>query len=103
MNIYIGNFSYEITGDDLNEVFGAFGHVETAKVIRDKFSGDSRGFGFVEMPNNTEAQAAIQGIMEIKGKLITINEASPQARNQYGPSKKGSFRRSNAHRRERRF
>ena len=62
MNIYIGNFSYDITGDDLQKVFGAFGNVESVKIIRDKFTGDSKGFGFVEMPNKTEAQAAIQGI-----------------------------------------
>jgi RNA recognition motif-containing protein len=103
MNIYIGNFSYDITGDDLKEVFGAFGYVETVKVIRDKFTGDSKGFGFVEMPNTTEAQAAVQGITEIKGRRITINEARPQARNNYGPSKKGNFRRPDTQRRERRY
>jgi RNA recognition motif-containing protein len=99
MNIYIGNFAYDITGDDLQEVFGAFGHVDTVKVIRDKFTGESRGFGFVEMPNKTEAQAAMQGVTEIKGKKITINEARPQGQNNFGSSQ-GSSRKSNAYRRD---
>lgn len=103
MNIYIGNFSYDITGDDLKEVFGVFGHVETVKVIRDKFTGDSKGFGFVEMPNKTEAQAAILGVTEVKGKRVTINEARPQANNNYGPAKQGNFRSSDTHRRESRY
>jgi RNA recognition motif-containing protein len=103
MNIYIGNFSYDITGDDLQDAFSAFGHVESAKVIRDKFSGQSRGFGFVDMPNTTEAQAAIKGITEIKGKRITINEAKPQA--QYGSQggQRGGARSKNFGRRERSY
>lgn len=93
MNIYIGNFAYDITGDDLQEIFRAFGHVESAKVIRDKFSGESKGFGFVEMPNTQEAQAALQGISEIKGKRITINEARPQVKHSaFGGNKKGGSR-----------
>ena len=105
MNIYIGNFSYDITGDDLQEVFGAFGNVESVKIIRDKFTGDSKGFGFVEMPNKTEAQAAMQGITEIKGRRITINEARPQMnRSSYGAhgGKRGNPRNNNF-RRERRY
>jgi len=91
MNIYIGNFSYDITGDDLREVFGAFGNVESVKIIRDKFTGDSKGFGFVEMLNKTEAQAAMQGITEIKGRRITINEARPQMNRSSHGGKKGNF------------
>ncbi len=103
MNIYVGNFSYDITGDDLQAAFGAFGHVKTVKVIRDKYTGESKGFGFVDMPNKTEAQAAMLGITEIKGRRITINEARPEARNNFWPAKQGSSRRSNTHRRERRY
>ena len=103
MNIYIGNFSYDITGEDLQAVFGAYGHVATVKVIRDKFTGESRGFGFVEMPNKAEAEAAIKGIIEIKGKKITINEARPQVRNNFGTSRQGGFGKSNDYRRERRY
>lgn len=105
MNIYIGNFSYDITGEDLKEVFEAFGRVGTVKIIRDKFTGDSKGFGFVEMPDKTEAQAAMQGIAEIKGRGVTINEARPQV--QYG-SRGGKTGRSGSpdrdfSRRERRY
>lgn len=103
MNIYIGNFSYDITGDDLREIFGAFGHVATVKVIRDKFTGESRGFGFVEMPNKTEAQAAMQGVTEIKGKKIAINEARPQSQNNFGSSQGSSSRKPNTYRKERAY
>lgn len=103
MNIYIGNFSYDITGDDLQEVFGTFGHVESVKLIRDKFTGDSKGFGFIEMPNKTEAQSAIQGITEIKGRRITINEAKPQARHSTHGGKRGGSRENNFRRGERRY
>ncbi|MGE0269449.1 MAG: RNA recognition motif domain-containing protein [Candidatus Omnitrophota bacterium] len=77
MNIYVGNFSYDINEEELKSVFTAFGQVETARIIKDKFSGDSKGYGFVEMPNKVEAMAAMDGIKEIKGKRITINEAKP--------------------------
>jgi len=102
MNIYIGNFSYDITGDDLQEVFEAFGNVASVKIIRDKFTGDSRGFGFVEMPDTRQAQAAIQGITEIKGKRITINEAKPQVQHGSGGGRRGP-RDKNFNRRERRY
>lgn len=85
MNIYIGNFSYDITEDNLLEVFGAFGHVESVNIIKDRITGESKGFGFVEMPDKTEAQAAIQGVTQIKGRPITINEARPRTnRSTYG-------------------
>jgi RNA recognition motif-containing protein len=103
MNIYIGNFSYDITGDDLHEVFGAYGHVETVKIIRDKFTGTSRGFGFVEMPNKTEAQAAMQGISEIKGRKVTINEARPQVQHSSGGARGGGSRDRNFRRRDRSY
>lgn len=103
MNIYVGNFSYDITGDDLKEVFGAFGQVDTAKIIRDKYTGESKGFGFVEMPIKTEAQAALLGIQEIKGKTVSINEARPLVKNVYGPSKPSNSRRYESQRKERRY
>ncbi len=62
MNIYVGNLPREATEGDLKEAFEAFGEVTSAKIITDKFTGDSRGFGFVEMSNSTEAQAAISGL-----------------------------------------
>ena len=80
MNIYVGNLSSDVTGDDLRQAFGAFGQVESANVITDKFSGESRGFGFVEMPSKEEAAAAIAGMTgkDIKGKAVSVNEARPR-------------------------
>jgi RNA recognition motif-containing protein len=80
MNIYVGNLSYDATGDDLRQAFEAFGQVTSANVITDKFSGESRGFGFVEMPSKEEATAAIAGMngKDIKGKAVNVNEARPR-------------------------
>jgi cold-inducible RNA-binding protein len=81
MNIYVGNLSWETTDDDLRAAFGAFGEVTSASVIKDSFSGKSRGFGFVEMPSKDEAQAAIDALngKDIKGRNLTANEARPRA------------------------
>jgi RNA recognition motif-containing protein len=86
MNIFVGNLSREVTNEDLQQAFQAFGEVTTANVIRDKFSGDSRGFGFVEMPAKAAAQAAIEGLngKELKGRAINVNEARPRADNRDG-------------------
>jgi len=80
MNIYVGNLSHDVTDDDLRQEFEAFGQVESANVIKDKFSGESRGFGFVEMPSKEEATAAITGLQEhdLKGRKINVNEAKPR-------------------------
>ena len=80
MNIYVGNLSSDVTGDDLRQAFGAFGQVESANVITDKFSGESRGFGFIEMPSKDEAAAAIAGMngKDIKGRAVSVNEAKPK-------------------------
>ncbi len=80
MNIYVGNLPREATEDDLRGAFEAFGQVATVSLIKDKFSGESRGFGFVEMPAKTEAQAAIDGLngQELKGRTLTVNEARPR-------------------------
>ena len=80
MNIYVGNLSSDVTGDDLRQAFEAFGQVTSANVITDKFSGESRGFGFVEMPSKEEATAAIAGMngKDIKGKAVSVNEARPR-------------------------
>ena len=81
MNLYIGNLSYEVTEEDLKEAFGAFGEISSVKVIKDNFSGASRGFGFVEMPNNSEADSAMKALNgeELKGKPIKISEARPKS------------------------
>jgi len=86
MNIYVGNLSRDVTEDDLRQAFEAFGQVETANVIKDRFSGESRGFGFVEMPSKNEAQTAIKEAegMELKGRVIRVNEARPKTPNRRG-------------------
>ena len=80
MNIYVGNLSNEVTEEDLREAFEAFGQVESAAIIKDKFTGESRGFGFVEMPAKAEAQAAIADMneKELKGRALNVNEARPR-------------------------
>ncbi len=81
MNIYVGNLSRDVTEDDLRAVFEAHGQVELVNIIKDKFSGESRGFGFVEMPSKSEAQTAIEEVngMDLKGRVLNINEARPKA------------------------
>jgi len=80
MNIYVGNLSREITEEDLRQAFEAFGQVATITIIKDKFSGESRGFGFVEMPAKAEAQSAIAGLngKDLKGRNLNVNEARPR-------------------------
>ncbi len=80
MNIYVGNLSFSVTEDDLREAFQAHGTVEKAAVITDKLSGQSRGFGFVEMPNREEAIKAIAAVngMDLKGRALKVNEAKPK-------------------------
>ena len=80
MNIYVGNLPREATEDDLRQAFEAFGDVTSAKIITDKFTGDPRGFGFVEMSNSSEAQAAISGLdgKDLKGRTLRVNEARPR-------------------------
>ena len=80
MNIYVGNLSFDVAEDELKEAFGAFGAVESVNLIKDKFSGKSRGFGFVEMPSQEEAQAAIAGLngKDLKGRELKVNEARPR-------------------------
>ena len=80
MNIYVGNLAPDVTGDDIRQAFEAFGQVTSANVITDKFSGESRGFGFVEMPSKDEATAAITGMngKDLKGRAVNVNEARPR-------------------------
>ena len=80
MRIFVGNLSYETTDADLQGVFAPFGQVASAQVIMDRNSGRSKGFGFVEMANGTEAQAAIAGLSgkDLKGRAMTVNEARPR-------------------------
>ena len=80
MNIYVGNLPYTITEDDLNEAFSEFGEVASVSIIKDKFSGQSKGFGFVEMPNDSDAEEAIKALNErdLKGRNLRVNQAKPR-------------------------
>ena len=86
MNIYVGNLSHEASEDDLKKAFESFGQVESANIIKDKFSRESKGFGFVEMPSKTEGQSAIDGLngTDLKGKVLNVNEARPKTENRGG-------------------
>jgi len=86
MNTYVGNLSREVTVEDLRHAFEGFGHVIDAKVITDKETGISRGFGFVEVPNSAEAAAAISSLngKELKGQRIIVNKARPRSKGRQG-------------------
>ena len=79
MKIYVGQLAPEVTDGDLQELFTAHGEVESAEVVKDRFSGSSRGFGFVVMPTKQEAIAAITALQgqELKGQILNVNEARP--------------------------
>jgi RNA recognition motif-containing protein len=93
MRIYVGNLTYSVTDDDLRDVFGEFGELAAAEVIKDKFSGQSKGFGFVDMPNRSEADAAIKALNETdyKGRKLTVNEARPRAERPRGGGGGGRY------------
>jgi RNA recognition motif-containing protein len=88
MNIYVGNLAYGVTDADLHGLFSASGDVSTASVIMDKFSGQSKGFAFVEMPNNSQALAAIKTLNEhpLQGRNMRVNEAKPREARSSGRS-----------------
>ena len=81
MNIFVGNISYGTTEDTLRSLFEQYGEVSSVKVIKDRGTGRSRGFGFVEMPNDDEARAAIEAIngQEVEGRALNVNEARPRS------------------------
>jgi RNA recognition motif-containing protein len=80
MNIYVGNLSYDVTDSMLKEAFSSFGEVSEANVISDRATGRSKGFGFVEMPNNDEAQAAMSALdgSDLMGRTMKVNQAKPR-------------------------
>jgi cold-inducible RNA-binding protein len=99
MKIYVGNLSYEVTEEDLRLAIEAFGQVESVTIIKDKHSGQSKGFGFVEMASKAEGQSAIDGLngKELKGRTLNVNEARPRSegrgvRGGYGGDKGGRGR-----------
>lgn len=81
MNIYVGNLSRDVTEDDLRQAFESFGKVDTVNIIKDRFTSESRGFGFVEMPTKSEAETAISEMngQDLKGRALNVNEARPKA------------------------
>jgi RNA recognition motif-containing protein len=85
MNIYVGNLSWSMTDEDLNSLFSEHGTVSSAKILKDKMNGRSKGFGFVEMENDEEAKAAIEGLNEIdvQGRKLIVNESQPRPEGEY--------------------
>jgi RNA recognition motif-containing protein len=86
MNIYVGSLSYNVTEEDLKQAFEPFGEVESVRIIKDMYSGRSKGFGFVEMPGKSEAQSAIESLngKEMKGRTVKVNEARPRSEGRQG-------------------
>ena len=95
MNIYVGNLSWQMTDEDLRTLFEQYGSVTSAKIVKDKVSGRSKGFGFVEMPDDGEAQNALSSLYEseVLGRKIIVNEAQPKPQGSGGGGgfKKRSF------------
>jgi RNA recognition motif-containing protein len=93
MKIYVGNLSYDTTEEDLHLAFKTFGKVISAIIIKDKFSGQAKGFAFVEMSSTTEGQAAIEGLngKELKGRELNVNEARPRTESFRGGGSTGGF------------
>ena len=91
MNIYVGNLSRQVTEEDLRQTFEAFGEVASVKVFKDRYSGESRGFGFVEMPARTEGAAAINSLKdkELKGRRLNVDEARPRSEGRRGTGRRG--------------
>jgi RNA recognition motif-containing protein len=92
MNIYVGNLSYDVTEQELQRAFEAFGQVESAKIIQDMYSGRSKGFGFVEMPDKDDAWSAIDALngKEMKGRTLKVNKARPRSEGRgYGGNRGG--------------
>lgn len=77
MNIYVGQLSYNVSEDELRDIFAEFGEIASVNLIKDRFTGRSKGFGFIEMPNNSEADAAIKALNKtmLKGREIKVNQA----------------------------
>ena len=92
MNIYVGNLPYAITRDELRDLFAAFGEVKAARIVTDRETGRSKGFGFVEMPNDAEANNAIAEMngKEIGGRKVVVNEARPREDRPQRPNNGGS-------------
>jgi len=93
MNIYVGNLPHKVTEDEVRQAFAEFGQVTEVRLITDKFSGESKGFGFVEMPSKAEAEKAIQEMngKELMGRALNVNEARPKTDRGGGGGRRGGF------------
>ncbi len=93
MNIYVGNLSWGLKDQDLANLFSPYGEVSSAKIVMDKFTQRSKGFGFVEMPNDEQAQAAIAQLngSEVEGRNLVVNESRPKEEGSGGFKKRGGF------------
>lgn len=93
MNIYVGNLSGEVTENDLRQAFESFGQVESVNVLKDRFSGESRGFGFVMMPSQSEAQTTIDGLnnQDLKGRNMNVVEAHPRMGSHRNSGRRGGY------------
>src|SRR3990170_710378 len=93
VKLYVGNLSYEVTETELNDLFTPFGTVESARIITDKFTGNSKGFGFVEMANREEANAAMNDLngKTVNNRAMVVNEARPQVKTQRSGGGGGGF------------
>lgn len=89
--LYVGNMSYDVTSDDLERAFSAHGTVQTVQLMKDRDTGQSKGFAFVEMGSGSEAHAAMSALngTEVKGRALTVNEARPQPEGGRGGAKRG--------------
>ena len=103
MNIYVGNLAFTVSEEDLKKAFEAFGQVASVNLIRDQYSHQSKGFGFVEMPESSEAQAAISALngKELNGRSLTVNQARPKTDRNRGGGFGGSGGRRGGDRRDR--
>jgi RNA recognition motif-containing protein len=103
MNLYVGNLSYRLTEDELRQAFEEYGQVSSCTIIKDRATGESKGFGFLEMPNRDEAEQAMQSLngRDLKGRKLNVNEARPRteaaggaARGGFGGRGRGGYRES---------
>ena len=94
MNIYVGNLSYDSSEEQIRELFAPFGQVERATIVMDRATGRSRGFGFVEMPDDSEAQQAIDELngKDLGGRTLTVNQARPRESRPRGGGRSGGYR-----------
>lgn len=94
MNIYVGNMSFETTEEDVREAFEKHGQVESVAIVKDRYSGEPRGYGFVEMPDSDEGQSAIAALngTELKGRALRVEEARPRSERRRGGGRRDDSR-----------